>query len=323
MSVEVSRPHLWETSLSTKPDDADLVRVNAPQSFFRGFGGAVRQVWLFRELLVNLVRKELKVKYKDSVLGFLWSLVRPLCLLIIYWLVFGKFFSAGIPNFAFYLFAGLVAWDLFLSTLNAATTSIVSNSGLVKKVYFPREILPLATIGAGLVHFILQVLVLVSVLLAFRFDFFGPNLALFPIAIVALVLFMTSVCLLLSAVNVYLRDVQHLIEVFLLMWFWLTPVVYPVNFALTSLKKYSVLGIDMATVYMLNPMTNIVIAFQRAFYKNMVVIDSKGQPVKALYVAPYSSYLGRLAAVVVVSLGLIWLSQRIFARAQGNFAQEL
>jgi len=304
-------------------DDAPLVRVNAPQPLLRGFGAAVGQIWAFRELLVSLVRKELKVKYKDSFLGFLWSLARPLFLLMVYWLIFGKFLRAGIPNFAFYLFSGLVAWDLFGSTIGAATTSIVGNAGLIKKIYFPREILPLAAVGAGLVHFALQLLVLFGVLLAFRFDFFGPNLLLLPFAIVALVLFMTAMGLFLSAANVYLRDVQHLLEVFLLFWFWLTPIVYPINTALDALSKHSVLGTRLSSIYMLNPMANVVIGFQRAIYKHTSVTDSGGHPLKTLYQAGYSSYFTRLGVVIALSVVLIWVAQRLFAKAQGNFAQEL
>src|SRR2546421_2606874 len=237
-------PTSWSTALPRTVDES-LVRVNAPQTFFRGFWPAVRDIWSFRELLVNLVRKELKVKYKDSALGFLWSLARPLFLLMVYWIIFGKFLKAGIPNFAFYLFAGLVAWDLFGSTLGAATVSITGNGGLIKKIYFPREILPLASIGAGLVHFALQLVVLFSVLLAFRFDFFGPNLLLLPLAFVALVMFMTAMSLFLAAANVYLRDIQHLLEVFLLFWFWMTPIVYPINTALNAMDKHRVLGVKL------------------------------------------------------------------------------
>jgi ABC-2 type transport system permease protein len=242
---------------------------------------------------------------------------------MIYWLVLGKFLRSNIPNFAFYLFTGLVAWDLFGSVLNSATTSIVSNSGLIKKVYFPREILPLAAIGAGLVHFVLQLVVVFGVLLAFHYDFFGPNLLLLPLAVVALVMFMTSMSLLLAAANVYLRDVQHLIEVFLLFWFWLTPIVYPINFAFDVLSKKHLFGVKLSTIYMLNPMADVVIGFQRAVYKHLVVRDSGGNLVKTLYQGSYANYTARMLAVVVVSAGLIWLSQRIFARAQGNFAQEL
>lgn len=310
-----------EPPLSQTLDDA-LVRVNAPQRFFGGFWPAVRDVWAFRELLVNLVRKELKVKYKESVLGFVWSLVRPLLLLMVYWLVFGKFLKAGIPNFAFYLFSGLVAWDLFGTTLGAATGSIVGNAGLVKKIYFPREILPLAAIGAGLFHFVLQLGVLFAVLTAFRYDFLGPNLLLLPLAVVALVLFMTAMSLFLAAANVYLRDVQHLLEVVLLFWFWLTPIVYPIRFALDSMSKRALLGVKLSSIYMLNPMTNVIINFQRAIYKHVTVRDGAGV-VRALYPGTYGAYLMRAGIVIVLSMALVWLAQRCFARAQGNFAQEL
>ena len=281
------------------------------------------EIWAYRELLGNLVRKELKVKYKDSFLGFLWSLARPLFLLMIYWLIFGKFLQAGIPDFAFYLFSGLVAWDFFSSTLGAATTSIVANAGLMKKVYFPREILPLAAVGAGLVHFALQMAVLFGVLLVFGYDFWGSNLLLLPVAFTALVLFATGMGLLLAAANVYLRDVQHLLEVFLLLWFWLTPVVYPVSLALDSLAKHRVAGFSLSSVYLLNPLVNIVIGFQRAIYKHVVVSDSGGGSVVALFQASYGSYLRRLGAVILLSSALVWLAQRVFARVQGNFAQEL
>ncbi|MCU1447928.1 MAG: transporter permease [Acidimicrobiales bacterium] len=311
-----------EPSLSQQADEA-LVRINAPQKFFFGFWSAVADIWRFRELLVNLVRKELKVKYKDSALGFLWSLARPLFLLMVYWIIFGKFLKAGIPNFAFYLFSGLVAWDLFGSTLGAATVSITGNGGLIKKIYFPREILPLAAVGAGLVHFALQLIVLFSVLLAFRFDFFGPNLLLLPVAFVALVMFMTAVSLFLAAANVYLRDIQHLLEVFLLFWFWMTPIVYPINTALNAMSKHHVLGVKLSTIYLLNPMANVVIGFQRAIYKHLVVPVKGGAPLQTLYQAGYGVYVQRIVAVILFSAFLIWLAQRFFARAQGNFAQEL
>ncbi len=312
-----------EPALTETASDSVLIRVNAPQPFFRGFGKSMAHIWEFRELLGNLIHKELKIKYKDSFLGFLWSLLRPLFLLAIYWVVFAKFLDAGIPYFAFYLFSGLVAWDFFVSTVGAATTSIVSNGNLIKKVYFPREVLPLSTVGAGLVHFSLQVVVLLAALLVFRYEFWGANLLLFPLALVALVLFTTSLSLLLSATNVYLRDIEHLIEVFFLFWFWLTPIVYPINFALDALDKLQFLGIKLSTIYLLNPMTDIAMGFQRAVYKNVTVTDAAGEPVPALYDATLGNYSFRLVVIIVISSVLVWLCQRVFARAQGNFAQEL
>jgi ABC-2 type transport system permease protein len=298
--------------MSTVAGDEALVRVNAPQPFFSGFSSAVRDVVRYHELLTNLVRKELKVKYKDSVLGFLWSLLRPMFLLAVYYLVIGKFLGSGIPYFVVYLFSGLVAWDLFLAVLSGCTTSIVNNAGLVKKVYFPREILPLAVVGAAMVHFLLQLLVLFVSLILFRYDFVGPSLLWLPLAFVALSVFMTALGLLLASANVYLRDTQHLLEVVLLFWFWITPIVYPINLAVQKLSSRSPV---LKTIYLLNPMANVVIGFQRAIYRHVNV--------KGNVVLFSGDVTGRLFALLGVSLLLLWLGQRVFARAQGNFAQEL
>ena len=135
---------------------------------------------------------------------------------------------------------------------------------------------------------------------------------------------MTAMCLFLAAVNVYLRDVQHLLEVFLLFWFWMTPIVYPINTALNALSKRAILGIKLSSIYMLNPMANIVMNFQRAIYKHVTVkVSGGGATLKTLYQGGYGSYLERLGAVIAISLVLVWLAQRVFARAEGNFAQEL
>jgi len=256
------------------------------------------------------------------VLGAVWSLLNPVVFLVVFSFV-SKMLGGAVDPYAPFLLAGLLAWNLFnVSVLNGAQ-SVISNANLVKKVYFPREILPLATIGAGLVHFVLQLVVVFGVLLAFRYDFIGPNLLLLPLAVVALVIFLTAMSLFLAAANVYLRDVQHLIEVFLLFWFWLTPIVYPINFAFDVLSKRSLFGINLTAVYMLNPLANVAVGFQRAIYKHLEVVDANGNVVKTLYQAPMTTYVGRLLVVIVASSALVWVAQRVFAKAQGNFAQEL
>ena len=316
------------TPPSPAPND-ELVRVNAPQSFWRGFWPAVREIVAHRELLANLVHKELKLKYKDSALGFLWSLARPLFLLMIYYVIFGIFLGAGIPDFAIYLFAGLLAFDLFSTIVGGGTTAIVGNADLIKKVYFPREILILSVVGAALVNFVLQLVVMVGALVVFSHPFIGTNLLYFPVGLVALLIFSTAVGLLLSVANVRLRDVQHLIELVLLFWFWTTPIVYQVSQATTSLGPH-----HLARVYLANPLVNIVMAFQRAFYQQGYVpggavskpgiagpISQGGQLQPVL---SNNGTLGlRLVAVIAFSMLLLWLAQRVFARAQGSFAQEL
>lgn len=298
-------------------EDQPLERVNQPVSFWRGFWPTVRDVWAYRELLGQLIRKELKVKYKDSVLGFVWTLLRPLLYLLVYAVAIGVFLGSGkvIPEFGIYLFTGLLAWTLFTDIIGGCTGSIVGNAGLVKKVYFPRELFPLSVVGAALVNVLLQAVILVIAYIA-TWSFPSPeNLPLVPLALVALVLFSVGLGLVLAASNVFLRDVTHLVEVGLLLWFWMTPIVYDWTKVRTTLTVDNDLD-WLFQVYMANPMTNVVLAFQRALWPG-------GQTeAGAAFYYDGNLYL-RLGVLVVLGLAFVWFAQRVFARSQGNFAQEL
>ncbi len=184
-------------------------------------GARVRDIFRYRELLVNLVRKDLKVKYKSSVLGFLWSLLNPAMLLLVYYFVFSVLLGSGIPRFPIYLLSGLLVWNLFNVGFITATGSVVGTSGIVNKVWFPREVLPLSAIGAALVHFFLQGLVMIVTLLIFRHPVEWRYLPMLPFALFALLVFTAALSIFFSAVNVYLRDMQHLVEIALLPWFCL------------------------------------------------------------------------------------------------------
>jgi ABC-2 type transport system permease protein len=294
-----------------------LERVNQPTSFWRGFWPTARDVWAYRELLGQLIRKELKVKYKDSILGFFWTLLRPLLYLLVYAVAIGIFLGSGrvIPQFGIYLFTGLLAWTLFTDIVGGSTGSIVGNAGLVKKVYFPRELFPLAVVGAGVVNFLLQAVILIAAYVAtWSFPALG-DLWLVPLALIALVLFATGLGLMLAAGNVFLRDITYLVEVGLLLWFWMTPIVYDWTKVRTTLVEDNDLS-WLFQIYMANPMTNIVLAFQRALWPG-------GQTeAGAAFYYDGNLYL-RLGVIIVAGIAFVWLAQRIFARSQGNFAQEL
>lgn len=297
--------------------DLPLERVNTRQPFARGFGRTAREIWNYRELLGQLIRKELKVKYKDSVLGFFWTLLRPLLQLVVYSVAIGLFLgsSKAIPDFGIYLFTGLLAWTLFTDIIGGCTGSIVGNAALVKKVYFPRELFPLSVVGAALVNFILQLSVLLA---AYVVTWHWPtpaNLPLVPIALLVLILFGIALGLVLAAANVYLRDVTYLVEVGLLLWFWMTPIVYDWTKVRTQLVDNHPLT-WLFRIYVANPIADVVLAFQRALWPGG--LTAKGAP----FYYSGNLYL-RLAVLAVVCCGLVWLAQRIFARAQGNFAQEL
>jgi len=275
--------------------------------------GRVRDLVHYRELLANLVRKELRVKYKNSVLGFVWSMLNPALYLVIFYIVFTKFLGGIIPDFPIFLLSGLLAFNLWSSSLGGTVASLIGNSNLVTKVYFPREILPLASIGASLMHFFFQFVVLILALIVFRYPVSVEALYLIPLALIVELVLLIGVGLIVSVLNVYFRDVQHLLELILLAWFWMTPIVYAAHFVETK-------GDTLFKLYLLNPMTSIVLAFQRGIYGER--FDAAGQPVlvadaTALY------YLRNLGIVAIGAVILVVIAWAVFRRLESRLAEEL
>jgi ABC-2 type transport system permease protein len=299
------------------PKGDHLQRVNVRRPFFSGFLADTRDIWAYRELLVNLTRKELKVKYKDSSLGFLWTLVRPLLQLLVYSLAIGLFLGVGrsIPDFGIFMFAGLLSWTLFTEIVGGSTGAIVGNAGLIKKVYFPREVLLLALGSAATLNFFLQSLVLVPAYAGTGAWPLPRDLWLVPLSVAVVVTFSLALGLLLASANVFLRDIQWLVEVGLLLVFWCTPIIYP----WTRVKSVLVdeAGLEwLFQIYMANPMTNVSLAMQQALWPG--IRTEQGA------VFAYDGDLGlRLLVCLVCSAVLLWLAQRVFARSSGSFAQEL
>src|SRR5438874_4547284 len=215
----------------------------------------VRELLAVRELLGNLVRKEVKVKYASSALGAVWSMLNPVLYLAVFSLVFNFALKTNIPSYAVYLLSGLLAWNLFSTSLSMAARSVVDNANLVTKVYFPREILPLASVGAAGVDFFTQAIVLVGFMLVFRYGVFGWNLLLLPLALLALLLFISAIAMFVASLNVRYRDTQHLLTLALLTWFWLTPVVYPSALVWQALGRHPVYKF----LYLANPLTDVVL----------------------------------------------------------------
>lgn len=266
------------------------------------------------ELLVGLIRKDLKVKYQGSVLGFLWSLANPLMLLIVYSFVFQVVLKNGVPKFGIFLLSGLLVWNLFTGSVSFATDAVVGNAGLVKKVRFPLRVLPLTPVGFNLVHFGLQLLVLVFVMLVMGFThFLGWGLLLaIPATAVALLL-TVALSFLVGALNVRYRDTKHLVEVALMAGFWVNPIVYLLAQVEPHLHGWH------EWVYFLNPMAGVVVTMQRALYADDAVAN--GKPVLAD--PGYVYYLERLALGAAVSALLLWLGLHVYRRLSADFAEEL
>jgi ABC-2 type transport system permease protein len=287
-----------------------LVRTNEPPRL--RVLSRIRELWRTREILGNLSRKELRVKYKSTVLGVAWSMLNPLLYLVVFYVVFTFFLPNEIDNFPIYLLSGLLPWTLFSTGLGGATGSVVGNANLVTKVSFPHELLPLATVRAQTVNFGFQFLVLVAFLLAFGHPLFHRGVILLPLALGVLLLFVVALGFATATWNVRYRDTGHLVELALLMWFWSTPIVYPVR---TVLDSFGSVG---ETLYLLNPLTNIVLGFQRAIYAG-----TSGRALDSLPAPGLRWYAFRLLAVGGASLVILALSWRLFYRRSGDFAEEL
>lgn len=296
--------------------DEPLVAVGQSSGLFRGAWHSVADIWAHRDLLWLLVRREIKSRYKDSSLGVVWSLFRPIAQLLIYYLAIGQVLGAAraTPDFAIFVFIGLTMWGLFSEIVSSSTTSILANAGLVKKVYLPREIFPLSSIGGALFNFLVQLVVLVIAIVflaSVPFDW-GPDILLAPAAVITLVVFSTAIGLFLSAVNVYLRDVQHIVEIALIVLFWASPIVYSYTFVHKLLH-----GNWLEQLYLANPVTVAILGMQRALW-------SAGDTSTGPMAQVWPPALGiRLLVIFLISIVLLWLAQRVFARLQGNFAQEL
>ena len=270
------------------------------------------------ELLQALIMRELRTRYRGSYLGWVWALARPLVMLFIYGLIVGVFLGAArsIPDFMLFIFVGLIAWNLFTAVVTGCIDSVTSSSSLIAKVKFPRVLLPLASVVVALVDTLIQGAVLV---IGFAIVGAWPalaSLAYLPPALGVVLLFGLAAGLLLSAVNVYVRDVGFLTEIALQVGFWLCPILYSYGFVVEAARAYGLPTEWVTRLYLLNPMADAVLGFQRALW------PPGSTPEGAALSFPGELGL-RLGILLIIGLVLLVVTTRIFNRLSRNFAQEL
>jgi ABC-2 type transport system permease protein len=281
-----------------------------------GVGNGLADVVRARFLLKLLVRKELKVRYRGSVLGLLWSYVKPGVQFLVFYLALGVFlgqqYSArnpdGLHNYAIYLFSGIVLINFFTEALSNASRSIVGNGGLIKKIYLPRQLFPVASVWVSAVHFVPQILIL---LVACFFSGWHPNALQLGAAVVGFIivaLMATGLGLLFGAANVYFRDSENFVDMLLMIATWASPVMYSWN------QVYDKLGAGWYAVYQLNPITIAVETFHYAFW-----LPTKGVSAD---MPPHLLTVWLPVGLVVSAAVLLW-GQLTFRRLEGRFAQEL
>jgi ABC-type polysaccharide/polyol phosphate export permease len=223
---------------------------------YRSMSGGVLFALSYAHLLRNLVAKDLKLKYRGSVLGFLWSLVNPITMVVVYTFAFTYVLRVPTEKYPFFVLLGTTAWGFFASAVSASTGSIADGGSLIKSVVFPRIILPTAGVLFAVVQYLLTVAVLLPIMLVWFSVPLGPQMLLFPVFLGLQILFIAGLALLLGTATAFLRDVKHLVDVGLSLAFWATPVLY----------EFSLVPERFRLAVLLSPMTSFVRAYQDIFF---------------------------------------------------------
>lgn len=257
-----------------------------------------KNLYAYRELLKTNIKKDIRGRYKGSFLGVLWSFINPLLQVVVYWIVFPYLMGRGADgeNYLIYLITGLIPWTFFLTTVSSGTTVIKSNAGIIKKVYFPREILPISTVASGLVNFFISCIIIVLFLLG---SGVGVSITIIQVPVIALVeaALALGIVFILSALDAYVQDVENIVQFILNMMLYGSPIIYYLN-------QFSSAGL-LYKLISLNPMTILINSFRDAFM--------------------YHQWInwGPLGIVALVSLILIVAGYAIFRKLEKGFAEKL
>jgi ABC-type polysaccharide/polyol phosphate export permease len=258
----------------------------------------LRQLYRYRSLIRGLTARELKARYRGSVLGFFWSFVNPLLLLSIYTFVFKVVLPNTHPKelepFALFMFCGILPWSWFSSSLLESSGSLIAGGNLIKKVLFPAEVLPITAVLANLMHFCFALPILAGFLIYYRTPVAPVDLLWLPVIIVVQLLFTTGLALFLSALTVHFRDVRDLLANLLTLWFFATPIIYPESFAPARVRP----------LLNLNPFTHLAVAYQEVLFVN----------------GPFTQWT-RLLAMAVVSVITFFVGYFVFDRLRDTLAE--
>ena len=259
------------------------------------------------ELLLELVRRDVKQRYRGSVLGVAWTLLNPLIFMLVYSLVFGKFLRVQYPggSATVFILSGLLAWTFFSQALVMATNSIVANAALVRKVAFPWMLLTVSSVIAALVNYAISLLLLIPFMLLSHKGV-GPPILAAPFLVLVTFALALGFGLMLAAGNVYLRDLTYLVNLGTLIWFYITPIIYPFTLVQSKFSGHGLEGELAHIVLYINPMTWVVLGFQ-----DVLVFDR------------WPQHWHGLGYSFVFSMASIWLGLWVFRRLRRRFAEEV
>lgn len=255
----------------------------------------MKELWEYREMIISLVKRDLKSRYKGSVLGFFWMFLNPLLQLAVYTVVFSTIMRMGIEKFYLFLFVALVPWIFFSTCLSAGTTVIFSQQDMVKKIYFPREVLPLSFTISQFVNMLLSFIVIFLVVIASGVEVDPVALLYLPFIMFVEFMLALGTTYFVSALNVYFRDLEHISGIISMAWMYLTPILYPIDMVPEHYRS----------LLYLNPMTFIIIAYRDILYYGK------------------TPQMHMMVQAAVMGAAVLLVGQLVFARLQRHFVEEL
>lgn len=263
----------------------------------------LKEIYEYREMINSLVRKDLRGRYKGSVLGFLWTFINPLLQLLVYNVVFSFIMRNNIEKFYLYLFVALIPWIFFSATLTGGAVSIISQKDLVKKIYFPREVIPISYVTSCFVNMLLSFIVVFAVSLISGVRFTVLGLLSLPVIMLVEYILGLGMAFITSAVTVYFRDLEHILGIVSMAWMYMTPIVYSLEMIPESYSKIP--GLNPRRLAQLNPMTPIVTCYRDVLYWGR------------------TPDLTTLIEALVLGVVFLVLGMLIFKKLKVHFAEEL
>lgn len=255
----------------------------------------IRNIYAYKDMIYSLVRRELRGRYKGSVLGFLWTYINPLCQVIVYSMVFSVIFRVNIDKFYLYLIIGMMPWTFFNTSVQGGSTCIRAQSDMVKKIYFPREVIPISYVTSAFVNMLLSFIIAFFAVLISGYWFNFKALIFLPLIIIFEYMLALGIAFIVSAITVYFRDLEQIMGVVMMAWIYVTPIMYNMDYVPEQYRKLVVL----------NPMTPIVEVYHQILYYRII---------------PTTNYLllAFIESIIVLILGFV-----IFAKMDRNFAEEM
>lgn len=258
-------------------------------------GQKFKEIYQYREMIFSLVRRDLRGRYKASVLGFLWTFINPLCQILVYTFVFQFIMRTGIEQFYVYLISGMIPWIFFSTAVSGGTMCIKNQSEMVKKIYFPREVLPISFVTSAFINMLFCFVMIFAVIIFSGRGFSVVALLFLPLVMIIEYIMALGFTMIVSGLTIYFRDMEHIVSVIMMAWIYLTPIMYTIDMVPEQLRG----------VYYFNPMTPVIQAYQQILYFEQ--IPKMG-----------TLLLAGVFGIIVLIIGVV-----AFRKMERNFAEEL